>query len=343
MTRSTGAPARARQGRPRRCVGAGVPQRVVQGLLGDPQQRLLLGGGQGAHLAAGEGDAARCAPGPGPRTWVRSVGDQAVLVQGGGAQLDDDGAQLVGGLGGERGDLLELALGPAGVAVDQGGGGLGGQPQREELLGDGVVQLVGDAGALAGDGQLAAALVEAGVGEGDGGVRRRGCAAGPRLLGEAARPARLAALARQSLVGEEDRAEDLVAVADRQAEEVRHLGVGARASPRSAGARGRRRAAAGSASCSIAASMPCWRGQRADRLPLLVADAVDHELGEAAVVVGHAEGGVLARRAVRGRRRRWSAGPRDLQVPAHREHRGAHRVDTASRRPWLMPPPYRRG
>ena len=47
-------------------------------------------------------------------------------------------------------------------------------------------------------------------------------------------------------------------------------------------------------------------GQRADGLPLLVADAVDHELGEAAVVVGDAERRVLARRAVRGRRRRSS-------------------------------------
>jgi hypothetical protein len=97
-------------------------------------------------------------------------GDQAVLVEGRGAQLDDGRAQFVGGLGGQGGHLLEFALGPGGVAVDQAGGGLGGQAQGEEFLADGVVQLVGETGAFLGDGQFAAALVEAGVGEGDGGV-----------------------------------------------------------------------------------------------------------------------------------------------------------------------------
>ncbi len=42
-------------------------------------------------------------------------------------------------------------------------------------------------------------------------------------------------------------------------------------------------------------------GQGADGLPLLVADAVDHELGEAAVVVGDAEGGVLRVEQLAGR------------------------------------------
>src|SRR5205085_11476664 len=97
-------------------------------------------------------------------------GDQAVLVQGRRAQLDDGGTQFVGGLRGQRGDLVELVLGAGRIAVDQGGGGLGGQPEGEELLGDGVVQFVREPGALPRDGQLAAALVEAGVGQGDGGV-----------------------------------------------------------------------------------------------------------------------------------------------------------------------------
>ena len=180
----------------------------MQGLLGDPQQCLLLGGGQGAHAAGVEGDAG----------GVRAVehldlgaqrGDQAVLVEGGGAQLDDGGAQFVGRLGGERGDLLELVLGAAGVAVHEGGGGLGGQPQGEELLADGVVQLVGEAGALLGDGQLAAALVQPGVGEGDRGVLGEDAQQVLVVLGEAAAAVRLGA----ALVGEEERAEDLVAVA----------------------------------------------------------------------------------------------------------------------------------
>ena len=161
------------------CAGPGVPQCVVQGLLGDPEQGLLLGGGQGADAAAVEGD---------PR-GVRAVEDldlraegvdQAVLVEGGGAQLDDRGAQFVRGLGGERGDLLELALGAGGVAVHEGGGGLGGQPQGEELLADGVVQFVGEPGALLGDGELAAALVQPGVGQGYRGVLGEDARAAPR-------------------------------------------------------------------------------------------------------------------------------------------------------------------
>lgn len=42
-------------------------------------------------------------------------------------------------------------------------------------------------------------------------------------------------------------------------------------------------------------------GQRADGLPLLVADAVDDELGEAAVVVGDTQGRVLGVQQIAGR------------------------------------------
>lgn len=70
---------------------------------------------------------------------------KTVLVERGGAQLGHGGAQFVGGLGGEGGDLVELVLGAGRVAVDEGGGGLGGQAQGEQLLADGVVQLVGEA------------------------------------------------------------------------------------------------------------------------------------------------------------------------------------------------------
>ena len=115
-------------------LGAGVPQGVVQGLLGDPQHGLLLGGGQGPDAVAVEGDA-RGVGAVEDLDLGAQGGDQAVLVQGGGAQLDDGGAQFVGGLGGERGDLVQLVLGAGRVAVDQGGGGLGGEAQGEELLG----------------------------------------------------------------------------------------------------------------------------------------------------------------------------------------------------------------
>ena len=151
----------------------------MQGFLGDPEQGLLLGGGQGADAAAGEGDA-RGVGAVEDLDLGAQGGDQAVLVEGRGAQLDDGGAQFVGGLGGERGDLLQLALGAGRVAVDQGGGGLGGQAQGEQLLADGVVQFVGEPGALLGDGELAAALVEAGVGQGDRGVLGEDARAVPR-------------------------------------------------------------------------------------------------------------------------------------------------------------------
>ena len=204
-------------------VGARVAQGVVQRLLGDPQHGLLLGGGQGAHAAAGEGDA-RAVGAVEDLDLGAQGGDEAVLVEGGGAQLDDGGAQLVGGLGGERGHLLQFALGAGGVAVDEGGGGLGGQAQGEQLLADRVVQFVGEPGALLGDGQLAAALVEAGVGQGDRGVLGEDREQFLVVLGEAA-----AALGPgAALVGEEQGAEDLVAVADRQAQEVGQVGVGAR-------------------------------------------------------------------------------------------------------------------
>ncbi len=100
----------------------------MQGFLGDPQHRRLLAGRQGAHADRLEGH----------RGGVGAVqhldlggegGDQAVLLQRGRAQLDDHGPKFVGGLGGEPGDLGELGAGPGRVALDQGGGGLGGQPQ----------------------------------------------------------------------------------------------------------------------------------------------------------------------------------------------------------------------
>ncbi len=72
-------------------------------------------------------------------------------------------------------------------------------------------------------------------------------------------------------------------------------------------------------------------GQRADGLPLLVADAVHHELGEAAVVVGHAQGGVLGVQQLAGGGDDRLEDVAHLQMPAHRQDRGAHRGDPRSR------------
>ncbi len=69
--------------------------------------------------------------------------------------------------------------------------------------------------------------------------------------------------------------------------------------------------------------------QRADRVPLLVADAVDHELGESALVVRHAERGVVG---VEQAPRRTHDGLQDVAdraVRRDREHGGAEFVERA--------------
>lgn len=88
---------------------AGVAQRVVERLLGDPEQGLLLGGGERADAGRGEGDAGGVGPVEDLDLGAQG-GDEAVLVEGGGAQLDDGGAEFLGGLGGQRGDWCSSSL-----------------------------------------------------------------------------------------------------------------------------------------------------------------------------------------------------------------------------------------
>ncbi|CAM5464849.1 hypothetical protein SVIOM342S_05044 [Streptomyces violaceorubidus] len=308
-------------------LGPGVAQGVVQCLLGHAQHGLLLAGRQGLDAVTGEGH-------PSGVGAVEDLdlgaqgGDEAVLLQRGGAQLDDGGAQFVGGLGGERGDLVQLALGPRGVAVDQGGGGLGGQAQREQLLAHRVVQLVGEPGALLGDGQLAAALVQARVGEGDRGVLGEDAEQFLVVLCEAAAAFGFLAV----LVGEEQRPEHLVAVADRQAQEVDQVGMGGGPATE-AGVLADVAQAFGGGLLEHRGEDAVLARQRADGLPLLVADAVDHELGEAAVVVGDAEGGVLRVEQLAGGGDDRLEDVAHLQVPAHGQQRGTHRGEAG---PWAV-------
>ncbi len=306
---------------------AGVAQRVVQGLLGDAEHGLLLGRGQRAETAAGEGDA-RGVGAVEDLDLGAQGGDQPVLVQGCGAQLDDRCPEFVGGLGGEHGHLLEFALGTGGVAVHKGGGGLCGEAEGEELLGDRVVQLVGEAGAFLRDGQLAAALVEAGVGEGDGRVLGEDGEQLLVLLGEAATAVLLGAV----LVREEQGADDLVVVADGQAEEVGHVGVG-RGPALEAGVFADVGQALGLRLVQHRGEDAVLARERADGLPLGVADAVDHELGEAAVVVGDAEGGVLRVEQLAGRGDDRLEDVAHFEVPAHGQQRGTHRREAG---PWTL-------
>lgn len=74
-------------------------------------------------------------------------------------------------------------------------------------------------------------------------------------------------------------------------------------------------------------------GQRSDGLPLLVADAVHDELGEAAVVVRDTQGGVFGvQELARGGDDRLED-VAHLQVPAHGEQRGADRGEAGR---WAM-------
>lgn len=71
-------------------------------------------------------------------------------------------------------------------------------------------------------------------------------------------------------------------------------------------------------------------GEGADGAPLLVAHAVDDELGEAPVVVGDAERGVLRVEQVAGGGHDRLEDVAYLQVPAHRQQRGADRGEAGS-------------
>ncbi len=300
-------------------VGAGVAQGVVQGLLGDAQDGFFLGSGQGLHAMAGEGHAGGV--GAVEDLDLRAEGGhEAVLVEGGGAQLDDRGAQFIGGLGGQNGHLLEFSLGAGGVAVHEAGGGLGGQAEGEQLLADRVVKFVGEAGALLGDGQFAAAFVEAGVGEGDRGVLGEDAEQFLVLRCEAAAAFRLRAV----LVGHEERADDLVAVADREAQEVDQVGVGLRPALE-AGVLADVGEALGPGLVQHRGEDAVLAREGADGLPLFLADAVDHELGEAAVIVRHAERGVLRVEQLAGRGDDRLEDVAHLEMPAHGQQRGTHR------------------
>ncbi len=85
-----------------------------------------------------------------------------------------------GGLRGERGHVLQLVAGAGRIAVHELRRRLRGQAEREELLADGVVAVRARGGALLGDGELAAALVEPGVRQGRSRRAGRGSGAAPR-------------------------------------------------------------------------------------------------------------------------------------------------------------------
>jgi hypothetical protein len=71
--------------------------------------------------------------------WIRAVAAQVHRVQ-----ADHDRAQLIADLAGQPLHGGQFGGGPLRVGGDECGGGAGGQPQAEQLLGDRIVQLVSD-------------------------------------------------------------------------------------------------------------------------------------------------------------------------------------------------------
>ncbi len=108
-------------------------------------------------------------------------GDQAVLVQAGGAQLDDRGPQFVGGLRGERGrPACSSSLARAGSRSTRAVAAWAVSRSEKSFWATASCSSWAMPGALPDDGQLAAALVEPGVGQRDGGVLGEHARAAPR-------------------------------------------------------------------------------------------------------------------------------------------------------------------
>ena len=115
---------------------------------------------------------------------------EALGLERGRAQVDDDRAQLLHRLARELARELELRAGGCDVALEQRAAGLGGEHDAEELLRDRVVQLAREPVALLDDAQLAAALVQARVLDRERGVRGERLDERLVVVGEGRRPCR---------------------------------------------------------------------------------------------------------------------------------------------------------
>ena len=211
---------------------------------------------------------------------------EAVRLEVGGAQLEHERAHLGPRFGGQPAHLGQLLACGRRVAVDQLGRRLGGEGEREERLGDGVVQVAGQPVSLLDHRELAAALVHPGGRDGHGGVG--GEELDQLLVG-------VRELVRADLVGQVEGARDLACRHDRDAQERRHPRVGRRPpfEARVAGDVGR---AVRQRPLEHGAEQAVRARERADRGDQLVAHPGRDEVREAAVSVGDADGGVAAAR-----------------------------------------------
>ena len=119
----------------------------------------------------------------------------------------------------ERGHALDLGRGTVGIPAHQDLGRTRLGPDAEQLLATRVVQFPGQPGAFLEHGELPAALIQPGIGQRDRRVRGEETEQPLVAFRKSSRP---------PLAGSEDDAENIVAVPDRHAKEIRHIRVGGR-------------------------------------------------------------------------------------------------------------------
>ncbi len=274
---------------------------VGERLLGDAEQRLL---GVGLHLP----ERAGVEPGGDPvraTDHVEVLGqarDQAVALERGRAQLEDQRPQLAE-------DLLEQRSRAVHVV------GLQPEPEPEQRLREGVVELAGEAVALLEHRQLAPGLVQAAVLDEHGGVVGEVAHEPLVVLGEAA-----------VLVGEVEGAHHLAPEHDRHGEEGVEVGMGGRPPAVEAVVAAHVVAAERLGVVERGAQEAVVAGERADGVDLLVGEPGRDPAAEpVALLVGHAQRRVAGAAEAPGRLHQPLEDGVGAQVAGDPEERLAHR------------------
>ena len=302
-------------------IGAGVAHGVVQRLVGDSQDRELAlpvavrtrgwGGSLDLEVDLDPVDA-------GEHLELLAQGArEAVALELGRAEAEDQRAQLVERLAGQLACPLELRAGGVGVAIELRGGGLGGEHHAEQLLADHVVELQGQPVAFGDDRQLAAALVEPRIGDRDRRVRCEQLDHGFVVGVEGC-----AAL----LLGQVEGADDAVGGHDRNAQERAHVRVAFRPPPAKARVLVDVLGPVRGGGVEHRAEHPVRARQRTHRGDQLIAHPRHQETAEAALSVGDPQSGIPCIGELASAVDQPLQHLLDRQLRGHGEHRVAHRL-----------------
>jgi hypothetical protein len=239
------------------------------------------------------------------------------------AQPEDERTQLGQRLTSEIAHALELGTCLVGAAVQQRRRRLGGEVEAEELLADDVVELQREAIALRQDRELAAALVEPGIGDGDGGM-------GGQQLDE------LLVMGVEGrgglLLGQVEGADDALGRDDRDAEEGAHVRMGAGPPAAEAGIAMDVLGAVGARGLQHRAKHPVGAGKGPHGGDELVAHPRDEEAAEAAGAVGDPERGIARLDELARAVDELLEDVVDVQARGHRQHRVADRLQRGTHR-----------